>query len=39
MAGVAVEIFRRDVERQAQRAEAITSLTAEPSRDGVVQLS
>ena len=39
MAGVAVEIFHRDAERQARRGEAITSLTADPSRDGVIQLS
>ena len=36
MAAVAVEIFRRDVERQARRADAITSLTAQPSLDGVL---
>jgi ADP-ribosylglycohydrolase len=36
MASVAVEIFRLDVDRQARRGEAIASLTAQPSLDGVV---
>jgi len=36
MAGVAIEIYRLDAERQARRGDAITSLTAEPSLDGVV---
>jgi ADP-ribosylglycohydrolase len=39
MAGVAAEIFHRDLERQARRAVALTSLTADPSLDGVIQLS
>ena len=36
MAAVAVEIYRLDVERQARRADAITSLTVQPSLDGVL---
>ena len=39
MADVAVEIYRRDVERQAARSDAVTSLTVQPSLDGVAQLS
>ena len=36
MGAVAMEIFRLDVERQARRAEAIASLTVQPSLDGVL---
>ena len=36
MAAVAIEIFRLDVERQARRADAIASLTTQPSLDGVL---
>jgi hypothetical protein len=36
MAAVAVEIYRLDVERQARRADAISSLTVQRSLDGVL---
>ncbi len=36
MATVALELYRLDAERQVRRGDAITSLTTEPSLDGVV---
>ncbi len=39
MAEVAVQIYRQDVERHARRSDAFATLIAQPSLDGVAQLS